>query len=145
MREQATAAIREFEKAPAIKGDQVNLMQAILRSGLAPSEKTRNRMAQEMFSILTASGDTIGRTLTMAVYHLLANPHHLGKLREELASVMPGPNDEVELQQLESLPWLVSFAQVYDSRYLILVRTWLLMMSVYLRPRLSKSPCEFQL
>lgn len=73
-------------------------------------------MAQEMFSILTASGDTIGRTLTMAVYHLLANPDHLGKLREELASVMPGPNDEVELQQLESLPWLVSFAPVYDSR-----------------------------
>lgn len=113
MREQAKAAIQEFEKAPDIRGGQANLMQSILRSNLPPSEKTRNRMAQEGFSVLVASGDTIARTLTTAVYHLLANPHVLGRLREELVTVLPGRNDEVELRQLESLTWLVSLAQIY--------------------------------
>lgn len=113
MREQATAAIREFEQAPDIKGDQVNLMQAILRSDLPPREKTRNRMAQEAFTVLTASGDTIARTLTTAVYHLVANPHLLGRLREELTAVMPGPKYEVKLQQLENLTWFVSFTHIY--------------------------------
>ena len=64
-------------------------------------------MAEEGFSILTASGDTIGRTLTTAVYHLLANPEHVIRLREELASVMPNPMGDPELVQLENLPWLV--------------------------------------
>lgn len=115
MQKQADAIIRDFEKAPDVKGDHVNLMQSILRSNLPPREKTRNRMAQEGFSVLVASGDTIGRTLTTAVYHLLANPDMLGRLREELVAVMPGPYDEVELHQLESLTWLVSFAHIYDT------------------------------
>lgn len=115
MREQAKAATREYEQEPDVKGDRVNLMQAILRSNLPPREKTRNRMAQEGFSVLVASGDTIARTMTTAVYHLLANPHLLARLREELAPVMPGPNDEVGLQQLECLTWFVSFAHVYDK------------------------------
>ncbi|KAK7697488.1 hypothetical protein SLS64_013500 [Diaporthe eres] len=108
MREQAKAAIREFEKASDIKVDQANLMESILRSNLPSREKTRNRMAQEGFSVLVASGDTIARTLTTAVYHLLANPHVLGRLREELVTVLPGPNDEVELRQLESLSLLTA-------------------------------------
>jgi len=115
MREQAKAAIREYEQEPDAKEDQINLMQAILSSDLPPREKTRKRMAQEGFSVLVASGDTIGRTMTTAVYHLLANPHLLARLREELAPVMPGPNDEVELHQLESLTWLVSIARIYDN------------------------------
>lgn len=115
MREQAKAAIREFEKASNIKVDQANLMESILRSTLPSREKTRNRMAQEGFSVLVASGDTIARTLTTAVYHLLANPHVLGRLREELVTVLPGPNDEVELRQLESLSLLVSLAQITMS------------------------------
>lgn len=117
-REQAKAVIREFEQVPDIKGGQVNLMQSILRSNLPSSEKTQNRMAQESFSVLIASGDTIARTLTTAVYHLVANHDLLGRVREELVTIMPGPNDEVELHQLESLTWLVSFAQIYDTSIL---------------------------
>jgi cytochrome P450 len=72
-------------------------------------------MAQEGFSLLTASGDTIARTMTTAIYHLLNNPDLLARLRTELALVMPGPNDQVELQNLESLAWFVSIAQLRSA------------------------------
>lgn len=90
-----------------------NLMQAMLRSRLPPREKTRNRIAKEAFSVLTASGDTTASTLTKGAYHLLANPQPLSRLREELATIMPGPRADVESRQLESLPWFVSAAQMY--------------------------------
>lgn len=83
-------------------------MQAILSANLPDSEKSYKRMAQEGFSVLTASGDTIARTLTAAIYHLLANPEYLGRLRDELDSVMPDPNTLVHLQSLENLTWFVS-------------------------------------
>ena len=41
-------------------------------------------MAQEAFSILTASGDTVARTMTAAMYHLHANPWTLRRLKKEL-------------------------------------------------------------
>lgn len=83
-------------------------MQAILSSNLSDLEKSYKRMAQEGFSVLTASGDTIARTLTAAIYYLLANPEYLGRLRDELDSVMPDPNTLVHLQSLENLTWFVS-------------------------------------
>lgn len=115
MQEQAEAAIREFKKVSDTKLEEghVNLMQAMLRSRLPPREETRHRIAKQAFSVLTASGDTIARTPTKGAYHLLANPHFLSRLREELATVMPGPRAGVELRQLESLPWFVRAAQMY--------------------------------
>lgn len=64
-------------------------------------------MAEEAMTLLTASGDTGARTLTVAMYHLHANPQCLQRLREELKSVMPKATDDVEVKKLEALPWLV--------------------------------------
>ncbi|KAK1856234.1 cytochrome P450 [Colletotrichum chrysophilum] len=108
IRQQAKVAIDSFNSTQAKPGAPNDLMQAILSSNLPDSEKSYKRMAQEGFSVLTASGDTIARTLTAAIYHLLANPEYLGRLRDELDSVMPDPNTPVHLKSLENLTWFLA-------------------------------------
>lgn len=65
------------------------------------------RMADEAFTLLVASGDTVARTLTTAIYHLHANPAHLQRLQEELETVMPEAQGNIDIKTLEGLPWLV--------------------------------------
>ncbi|KAI3549882.1 cytochrome P450 [Colletotrichum filicis] len=105
MEGQAKEAIKDSSASIGIKEDNGSLFQAILRSNLPQSEKGSKRMAEEGFTVLTASGDTIGRILTTAVYHLLSNPNHLAKLKEELRAAMPDSNMDVPLSKLENLPW----------------------------------------
>lgn len=86
-----------------------NLFHALLASNLPEEEKRPTRMAHEGFEVLLAGNDTTARTMGIAVYHLLANKHIALRLREELETVMPNPQDVIELRTLEGLPWLVSF------------------------------------
>ena len=87
-----------------------NIFQNILSSdSLSIEEKRRNRIAQDGFVVLAAGGETTGRVLTNATYHLLANKETaLQRLKGELASVMPDPNMRADIKTLERLPWLVS-------------------------------------
>jgi cytochrome P450 len=58
---------------------------------------------------IVAGGETTGRALTIATYHILANRETvLPRLMEELHEVMPEPGTRAPLKQLENLPWLVS-------------------------------------
>ena len=65
-------------------------------------------MAQEGFEILLAGSETTARTLGVAVYHTLANPYIVQRLKEELKAVMPHPDSSVKIKVLENLPWLTS-------------------------------------
>jgi cytochrome P450 len=78
-------------------------------------------MAQEAFSILSASGDTIARTTTAAMYHLHTNPHTLNRLKEELKYAMPDPYGPIDMITLENLPWLVSPTEEKGDRIALLV------------------------
>lgn len=88
-----------------------NLYHALLASNLPQDEKRPERMAHEGFEILLAGSDTTARTMGIAVYHLIANPHLAQRLREELKTVMPKSQDVVELKVLQELPWLVSLSR----------------------------------
>ncbi|KAK1726379.1 LOW QUALITY PROTEIN: cytochrome P450 [Colletotrichum acutatum] len=99
---------RPSQRGHQVSEDNGSLMQAILTSNLPQGEKGFKRMAQESFTVLTASGDTIGRTPTTAVYHLLSDPNQLAKLKEELRAVMPDSSMDVPLRKLESLPWITA-------------------------------------
>ena len=92
-----------------------NLYHALLASNLPEDEKRPERLAHEGFEILLAGSDTTARTMGIAVYHLIANPQIVQKLREELKTVMPRPQDIVELRILEALPWLVSLQRESES------------------------------
>ncbi|KAI9719177.1 MAG: hypothetical protein M1828_006270 [Chrysothrix sp. TS-e1954] len=98
------------EPDPADVGEQrhISLFHALLDSNLPDDEKRPRRMAHEGFEILLAGSDTTARTMGIAVYHLLANRSVAARLREELLTVMPNPDDFVELRTLEALPWLSS-------------------------------------
>lgn len=116
MRQQAIRSINQRQagiEPKTLRNGQTDIYNAILSSSnLPPSEKDSKRLEQEAFTILTASGDTTGRNMTTALYHLLANPAHLARLRDELRGVMmpnnsPG-DDDVDVTRLEELPWFTA-------------------------------------
>lgn len=105
---------------------RVDLFETILSSKSLPdSEKTYDRIAQEGFVALVAGGETTGRALTVATYHILANRDIvLPRLMEELYKVMPAPDTRASLRELENLPWLVrhheSLAGLKGYRWLMI-------------------------
>ncbi|KAF2121054.1 cytochrome P450 [Lophiotrema nucula] len=108
LREQAKAAIAEHDTLNGEEKTRANVFHTILSSTLPAYDKDYKRMAQEGFSILSASGDTIARTMTAAMYHLHANPATLQCLREELRQAMPDPYSEADLAKIEALPYLTA-------------------------------------
>ena len=122
MHKQAAAAIEEHMTVPSCDTDTSeskashlrlrsppNLFKSILSSNALPvSEKRKDRIAQEGFVAIAAGGETTGRVLTNATYHLLADEgSSLLKLQEELLQVMPDPEMRIDVKRLEQLPWLV--------------------------------------
>lgn len=87
-----------------------NIFQSILSSKLLPpQEKERDRITQEAFVVLVAGGETTARVLTTATYHLVANRDTaLSRLKEELATIFVDHDSQVDVKDLEQLPWLVS-------------------------------------
>ena len=123
MEEEAAKAIERFERTPVHHRDlgsclveeseqKPKFLQQILESGLPAQEKSKQRIGQEVFSIIAAGGETVARTLTVATYHLLSNPSMLERLRNELRIVQSDPRGLLEVQNLEHLPWLLGHSLV---------------------------------
>ncbi|KAG9243560.1 cytochrome P450 [Calycina marina] len=97
----------ELRSTKAEAAPSSDIFHEILSSaGMPAEEKTSRRIGQEGFLIMAAGGETTARTLTVATFHLLANKDVTAQLKEELKSVMPEPESQVELKILERLPWL---------------------------------------
>ena len=88
---------------------KANFLYQILGSDLPEREKSKQRMGQEAFSIIAAGGETVGRTLSLATYHLLSNPAILERLRNELTEAHPNLRVPLAVTKLEHLPFLVSY------------------------------------
>lgn len=84
-----------------------NIFRALLSSNLPDEEKEPNRIAQEGFETLTAGSATASRIMVFAAYHVMANPHVLERLREELKVAIPDPHEIPDVKILEALPYLV--------------------------------------
>ena len=84
------------------------LFHAIDKSSLPPHEKTPLRLTQEGLTILFAGGETGSRALSHTVYHLLANPEVLEKVKHEILEVAGESKERPDIKVLEGLPWLVS-------------------------------------
>ncbi|KAK4224187.1 cytochrome P450 [Podospora fimiseda] len=90
-------------------GTRHNILETILLSDLPASQKTKSRLAAEASVILSAGGITQMRTLTIAVYYLLANPAKEKHLRDELAGLMSEyPDKKPRWVDLEKRPYLVA-------------------------------------
>lgn len=87
------------------------LFHDILDSKLADSDKSVSRLREEAFQVVGAGIITTAWTLSVATFHLLANPRILRRLKEELTSAMPDPSASVSLEVLEGIPYFVAIVQ----------------------------------
>ena len=102
---QATAVV-EGKHDGSQKSTHTTVFRELLDSDLPPEEVTISRLAEEAQTVVAAGQVTTAHFLKMTSFHLLANPEILGKLREELKSVMPSDGSLPPLSKLEQLPYL---------------------------------------
>ncbi|KAJ5726764.1 benzoate 4-monooxygenase cytochrome P450 [Penicillium malachiteum] len=91
------------EKRDSKKG---TIFEKLTDPTLPPEERTFRRIHDESGVILQAGTEAIGRSLTVAAFHIAHNPSIRDKVREELRSVMPTPTSKATGAQLEQLPYL---------------------------------------
>jgi cytochrome P450 len=84
----------------------------VLKSDLPPSEKSAERLAQEMLIVVAAGAETTAKALTWITFHLLNKPELLQRLLDELQRL--DPNQTASLLQLEQMPYLVSFSTSWE-------------------------------
>ncbi|OQE05163.1 hypothetical protein PENVUL_c026G07851 [Penicillium vulpinum] len=80
------------------------LFHALLDSKLPAEEKVAGRLSQEVFTVISAGGETTARNLTTVTFHLLNNPYKLQKLRDELNRL--DPEGTATLVEYEAMPYL---------------------------------------
>lgn len=102
----------ESQKAGGKSADSKNsvpkgtLFHALLDSKLPQEEKAPGRLSQEVFTVISAGGETTAKNLTTLTFHLLNSPDKLQKLREELIQL--DPDGTASLVEYETMPYLVS-------------------------------------
>jgi len=87
-------------------GPQRTIFHELLESDLPEEEKSLERLWQEGQVVVGAGADTTANALTTMTYHILANPHVLTNLRNELKTAMPDPTVPATLNVVEHLPYL---------------------------------------
>lgn len=97
--------ILDHPQEPTEDGN-ITIIHTIKDSNLPQEERTAHRLTDEAATFLGAGTETTGRVLAVTAYYLLANVELLARLREELETVMPHPNTDVPLPELEKLPFL---------------------------------------
>lgn len=78
----------------------------ILRSDIAPEQKTTARLADEAMVITIAGADTTAPTLVALSYNVLSDPSIFARLRTELETAIPDPNQAPDPKALDGLPFL---------------------------------------
>ncbi|CAG8126125.1 unnamed protein product [Penicillium olsonii] len=91
------------EKTSVPKG---TLFHALLNSKLPAEEKAPDRLSQEVFTVISAGGETTAKNLSTLSFHLLHNPDKLQRLREELNRL--DPDGTASLVEYETMPYLTS-------------------------------------
>ena len=90
----------EEEKKPE------TVFKALLEMGLPVAEVSQTRLLHEAISVVVAGIETTMRALSVASFHILADPPILQRLRQELVDVFPDPHNPPSLEELNKLPYL---------------------------------------
>lgn len=85
----------------------------MLASDMPDSEKSGERLREEAYVLVVAGAETTAGTLAAITYQLLSNPAMFRKLKAELETAMPDPDEHPVASKLEGLPYLVRFIQPY--------------------------------
>ncbi|KAF1978804.1 cytochrome P450 [Bimuria novae-zelandiae CBS 107.79] len=82
----------------------INLNRTLVHSDLPPSEKTFDRIRQEVSTVTGAAFEITASALRVIMYHIYTNDKIFQRLNEELATVAM----DYSLKQLEQLPYLTA-------------------------------------
>jgi cytochrome P450 len=80
------------------------MVHAIIQSDLPASDKTLERVFQEVATVTAAGIETTANTLRLILFHVYSNQKILRSLREELVSASHGSPERIALKILEQLP-----------------------------------------
>ncbi|KAL9122678.1 MAG: hypothetical protein Q9187_000764 [Circinaria calcarea] len=105
------AQIDEIKNSKDKNAGKNTIFDGVLKSRLPEEEKATARLGHEAQLTVLAGQDTTASTLSSAVFELLANPHCLKKLREELIATFPDPDVLIDFSQIEQLPYLGAVIQ----------------------------------
>ena len=83
------------------------IVHAIVQSDLPASEKTFDRITDDVKTITGAAFETTAQVLRVTLYYIYTNRNVLGKLREELATTKLSTSP-VDYASLEKLPYLTA-------------------------------------
>ncbi|PTB66762.1 cytochrome P450 [Trichoderma citrinoviride] len=98
--------IREIRGSVDPKLAQNTILGGILNSTLPAEDKTDARVASEAQLVVLAGEGTTALALTTSLYHLLANPDILQRLRDELMEAVPERNRLPTASEVGGLPYL---------------------------------------
>ncbi|KAI1146658.1 trichodiene oxygenase [Nemania diffusa] len=79
------------------------IIDEILESKLPPSDKTVDRIYEDVSTICNAAFETTANVLRPVLFHVFSNPSILQRLRSELECI-----ETIDLKALEQLPYLTS-------------------------------------
>ncbi|CAI7649241.1 unnamed protein product [Penicillium glandicola] len=102
--------VREIRKSPNPERIKSTIFEGILNSSLPVEEKEDERLASEAQLVVFAGEGTTAYTLTCCLYQLLAHPHEVAKLKQELLHAEIDPK-HILLSQVDSLPYLNAIIQ----------------------------------
>ncbi|EXV00384.1 cytochrome P450 [Metarhizium robertsii] len=85
---------------------QNTMVHAIVKSDLAPAEKSFERIYEEVATVTGAGFETSANALRLILFHVYTNDAILGRLREEISSLTTKSSEPITLRQLEQLPYL---------------------------------------
>lgn len=108
MRERIKSRVLHFMTGRQLeKGHEcTTIFEELLKSDLPESEKDFECLTNEGYILAGAGSETSARTLSNLIYHVLANPEVMAKLKKELFEATPDPKNLLPSAQLETLPYL---------------------------------------
>jgi cytochrome P450 len=84
------------------------IVDEIICSDLPPTDKTFNRIFEEVATVTGAAFETTANTLRLILYHVYTDDKILQQLRREIASVPTETSEPIALKELEQLPYLTA-------------------------------------
>ena len=82
------------------------VFRTLLESSLPPEEVSLTRLQHEAISVTGAGIETTMRALSLACFHIIANPPVHQRLREELHAAVPDVSNHLSWDLLSQLPYL---------------------------------------
>lgn len=119
MLQECERKIRSFQQDYTLACSSTH--QTLFEKILSPEAKATTRipsvveLRNDAYTFLVGGTDTTAWAITLTIWHVARNPKIHARLLEELQTVMPNPEDEVDSNTLEKLPLLVHTTKLPSS------------------------------